>query len=196
MPTRRHAAPAPALLAVLFLLLAPAGAAEPQENVDLNSAAVEEIAGLPGVSQELAEAIVARRETEGPFDNLEQVREMEGMSSRVWAGIKERVRALPPLGAEGGTSDRESETERPNIVAIANYFVEFEGIDLEKLPPTIRWEFLEKVNRDECPCGCVGDTIARCTVNDPACPTAPALLRATYEDHLRRAKAAESPSKP
>ena len=48
----------------------------PSRIVDLNTAPVSEIAGLPGVSPRLAEAIVARR----PIRNWDDMKEVPGMS--------------------------------------------------------------------------------------------------------------------
>ena len=48
----------------------------PPRIVDLNTAGVNEIAGLPGVSPRLAEAIISRR----PIRNWDDLKEVPGMS--------------------------------------------------------------------------------------------------------------------
>ena len=73
------------------------------------------------------------------------------------------------------------------IVAVSNFFVKFDGVDLSVLPTDLQAELLGEMNREECPCGCVGDTIARCYVNDPGCPVARARLRAVYKEMVEKA---------
>ena len=52
-----------------------------------------------------------------------------------------------------------------------NYFMDLPGIDLSTLTPKQKQRFLDRVNQEICTCGCSNDTIARCLVNDPKCPT-------------------------
>jgi hypothetical protein len=52
-----------------------------------------------------------------------------------------------------------------------NYFMQLPGIDLSTLTPKQKQRFLDRVNQETCTCGCPNDTIARCLVNDPKCPT-------------------------
>jgi hypothetical protein len=52
-----------------------------------------------------------------------------------------------------------------------NYFMELPGIDLSTLTPKQKQRYLDRVNQEICTCGCPHDTIARCLVNDPKCPT-------------------------
>jgi hypothetical protein len=52
-----------------------------------------------------------------------------------------------------------------------NYFMELPGIDLSTLTPKQKQRYLDRVNGELCTCGCPNDTIARCLVNDPKCPT-------------------------
>jgi hypothetical protein len=53
---------------------------------------------------------------------------------------------------------------------------------LEKIDPIKKKEFLELVNREMCTCGCQGETLAFCLVNDPACPVVKARVRKIYEE--------------
>ncbi len=169
------------LLSLVFLLGATGGApvaAEPPPTpIDLNSANAAKIATLPGVSAKLAEAIVAWREKHGPFTDHEQLRKIPGVDEKTYSLIHDRVRLLPPLPASIG----QEVVPLPTLTAVANYFVEFDGLDLTVLPAERRGEFLEKVNKEICACGCPGDTMARCYVNDPACGVAKARLQALYE---------------
>lgn len=181
---RRFPTLLPLLLATLTLA-APPGQAPP---LDLNRADAQSIDALPGVSTKLAEAIVRFREVHGPFADLEDVRQVPGMKPKLWEKLKGQVAVLPatPPPAPAGPAEP---PPAQGIVAIANYFVEFRGVDLNALPPEIRQDFLETVNREECSCGCVGDTIARCYVNDPNCAVAKARLHALYQQSLEKAQA-------
>ena len=52
-----------------------------------------------------------------------------------------------------------------------NYFMDLPGIDMSTLTPKQKQRYLDRVNKEICTCGCPNDTIARCLVNDPKCPT-------------------------
>ena len=63
---------------------------ETPEPLDLNTAAAEELAGLPGIGEVLAERIVAYREEHGPFAALQDVANVLGISEQMtekWAGL-------------------------------------------------------------------------------------------------------------
>jgi competence ComEA-like helix-hairpin-helix protein len=178
------------LLAALLLVATAAAAGRapaPATPLDVNQADAASLEALPGVSSKLAAAVVAYRSEHGPFASLDAVRQVPGMTPQVWERIHARLRVEPPAP--------QTETAAPapapaqGIVALANYFVAFKGIDLDALPAPIRQEFLDTVNREECSCGCSGDTIARCYVNDPACVVAHARLHTLYREALEKAKA-------
>ena len=71
------------------------------------------------------------------------------------------------------------------ITVRENYFRELPGIDLSTLTPKQKQKFLDRVNSENCTCGCPNDTIARCLVNDPKCPT----VRGLAEKVLSEVKA-------
>ena len=186
-----------ALLLLLTVFLLPARAAEPTGPVDLNSASLERIAGLSRISAEMARTILEARKAKGAFENLGQVRSLPGMTDTIWAAIEPRVRLLAPLdvgkGSEGSVDD---DAGGAKIVAVSNFFVKFDGLDLSVLPTDLQAEFLGEMNREECTCGCVGDTIARCYVNDPGCPVARARLHAVYKEMVERAEKRAGTSEP
>jgi hypothetical protein len=78
-----------------------------------------------------------------------------------------------PVQTKGGVTVRE------------NYFMRLPGIDLSTLTPKQKERFLERVNKENCSCGCQNDTIARCLVNDPKCGT----VRGLAEKVLSEVKA-------
>jgi hypothetical protein len=78
-----------------------------------------------------------------------------------------------PVQSSGGVTVRE------------NYFMQLPGIDLSTLTPKQKQRYLDRVNQELCSCGCPNDTIARCLVNDPTCPT----VRGIAEKVLSEVKA-------
>jgi hypothetical protein len=75
------------------------------------------------------------------------------------------------------------------ITVTLNYFDHLPGIELDKLSPQRRQRVLERANKEPCTCGCKGDTVARCLVNDPACKLVKALAQQIYEEERLRPEA-------
>ncbi len=71
-------------------------------EVDVNTAAWPELAQLPGVGETLAQRIVASRETEGPFADLETLRRVRGIGPRTLERIKPYLRPLPETASVAG----------------------------------------------------------------------------------------------
>lgn len=63
----------------------------------------------------------------------------------------------------------------------SNLFTEFPGFELGHLTATQRDELVKLANRVYCTCGCRGDTVARCVVNDPSCVTARTMLQSMLD---------------
>jgi hypothetical protein len=72
------------------------------------------------------------------------------------------------------------------ITVTLNYFDKLPGIDLDKLSPQRRQRVLERANKELCTCGCKGDTVARCLVNDPSCKLVKSLAQQIYEEERVR----------
>jgi competence protein ComEA len=60
------------------------------EPLDLNRASVEELIGLIGISEIVAESIIDFRDANGGFDSIEDLMEVEGLN----AGWYERIRLM------------------------------------------------------------------------------------------------------
>lgn len=75
------------------------------------------------------------------------------------------------------------------ITVSLNYYEQLPGLDLDKLSPERRKRVIERANKENCTCGCRGDTVARCLVNDPACKLVKALARQIYEEERLRPEA-------
>ena len=60
--------------------------------LDINSADVEALQGLPGIGPALAERIVADREADGPFRTPEDLLRVSGIGPKRWERIRPLVR--------------------------------------------------------------------------------------------------------
>jgi competence protein ComEA len=70
-----------ALVLVLFVLTA--GGLLAQGKVDINSADVEELMSLRGVGETRAQAIVTYRQTNGPFQSLDDLKNVPGIGDKI-----------------------------------------------------------------------------------------------------------------
>ncbi len=57
--------------------------------VDLNTADGEELDTLPGIGESLAGRIIAYREANGPFENMEEIMEVSGIGEAKFAELEE-----------------------------------------------------------------------------------------------------------
>ena len=72
-------------------------------------------------------------------------------------------------GLPVNASIEEVEKDRPTKLANAAQTTEIPGVDLKALPKEKRIAAIQKLNDEGCTCGC-NLTVARCRVDDPACP--------------------------
>ncbi len=63
-----------------------------------------------------------------------------------------------------------------------NYYSDLPGYDLSVLSDDERKAFLETINTEMCPCGCTGETLGFCLVNDPGCMVVKAKVKKIYKD--------------
>lgn len=61
----------------------------PSQAIDLNAADASSLASIPGIGQTLAERIVAYRQLNGPFESLDELADVAGMTQR-------RIDAMTP----------------------------------------------------------------------------------------------------
>jgi competence protein ComEA len=59
--------------------------------VNLNTATAEELDALPGIGPVYAQRIIAYREANGPFEDVGEVMEVQGIGPACYEGIKDRV---------------------------------------------------------------------------------------------------------
>ncbi|MBP5254235.1 MAG: ComEA family DNA-binding protein [Lachnospiraceae bacterium] len=60
--------------------------------VDLNTADVKALCGLPGIGEAKAEAIIRYRERNGPFRSVEELLNVSGIGESLLEGIRDRIR--------------------------------------------------------------------------------------------------------
>lgn len=82
--------PIMAMMVLLFSLFAGFAHAEPA-TVNINSADIETLASLNGIGQSKAEAIVAYRDANGPFQSSEDLANVKGIGERTVEKNAERL---------------------------------------------------------------------------------------------------------
>jgi len=69
-----------------------AGQTRPGGMININSATVEELdQGLDGIGPALAQRIVDYRNTNGPFANIEDIKNVSGIGDKKFAAIKDKI---------------------------------------------------------------------------------------------------------
>lgn len=63
------------------------------ENIDINSADAETLLLLPGIGEVLAKRITAYREENGPFGEISEIMEVEGIGPATFDKIKDYITA-------------------------------------------------------------------------------------------------------
>jgi len=76
------------------------GASKNDTVIDINSATADEIAGLPGIGEKKAAAIVRWREGNGGFSIIEDIMNVEGIGLKTFEKIQPHivVRQSPAAG--------------------------------------------------------------------------------------------------
>lgn len=82
-----HLPTAPTAAAQVFL---------PDEPVDLNTATLAQLMGLPGIGQTRAQAILDYRETEGSFTCPEDVMQVPGIGQATYEALADYITAASP----------------------------------------------------------------------------------------------------
>jgi competence ComEA-like helix-hairpin-helix protein len=71
----------------------------PAEPLDLNSASAAELQQIPGIGPVMAQNIVKFREKSGPYQRVEDLLAIHGISKRVFAEIRPYLTVKPPAPA-------------------------------------------------------------------------------------------------
>jgi len=88
------------LLGMTVAVSAEGGASKNDTVIDINSATADEIAGLPGIGEKKAAAIVRWREGNGGFSIIEDIMNVEGIGLKTFEKIQPHivVRQSPAAG--------------------------------------------------------------------------------------------------
>jgi competence protein ComEA len=88
--------------AAIFLAFQTAAQTKPSAYpLDLNTATVEQLEQLPGMQKGIAEAVVKFREKSGPFQRVEDLRAIRGISKARFQKIRPYVTVIPPVHTSG-----------------------------------------------------------------------------------------------
>jgi len=165
----------------------------------------EILLGEPGLTEGVVDKIMEHRAAGKKFENLLEFEKYTGISNAdlelamkpyrkaEQARRLEAARKPVPDPPAAGRNPRRvpmevAEPTTPNQKGPIGdvrpgFYAKLPGYeDIEKLDPVLRKEFLERVNREMCSCGCHDETLAFCLVNDPGCPVVKAQVRKIYED--------------
>lgn len=64
-------------------------------KLDVNVATAAELIAVPGVDEELASAIIAKRDRIGRYENLYQLQNVPGMTKKKWEDLQEYLIVSP-----------------------------------------------------------------------------------------------------
>jgi len=78
-------------LSGLKLYIPEAGETEEPQKIDLNRAEAWLLEALPGIGETLAQRIVAYRQQNGPFQNINQLTKVEGIGAATYEQIKQLI---------------------------------------------------------------------------------------------------------
>jgi competence protein ComEA len=71
------------------------GTPSASEQININTASVEELDKLPGIGPSIAKAIIDYRTTNGPFKKIEDINEVKGIGDALYAKIKDQITVGP-----------------------------------------------------------------------------------------------------
>lgn len=173
-----------------------------------NRAQEKSLQYLPGMTDEAVKKVVAHRKAGKKFSSAAEVRSVAGLTEEQYDALAKRYATLlsdksatsTAKQKEGGgvlarrmkaraggaeTTEEGQPAEEGgglNLEVRAKYYSILPGYDLSGLSDKERHAFLETINTEMCPCGCQGETLGYCLVNDPGCMVVKARVKKIYKD--------------
>ena len=65
--------------------------AEDNAKININTATVEELSVLKGIGEKKAHSIVEHRKETGPFDSIEDLKDVKGIGDKIFNKIKDLI---------------------------------------------------------------------------------------------------------
>ncbi len=81
---------------LLLFLLAPLALGEEIPKIDLNTATLSQLNGLPGIGPVIAERILELREKSGPYKRIEDLMNIRGIGEKKFLKLKDLITVKTP----------------------------------------------------------------------------------------------------
>ncbi len=178
---------------------------------------------IKGVTAAAVDKIMAFRAQGKGFSSIVEFRRISGVSDAEFEALAavltkpvereplaEQAAAPPdnvasaagkgPIARKGPAGSARTRAAEPapklDIEVRGNYYSILPGYDLGSLGEVERKAFLDRINGEMCPCGCKGETLGFCIVNDPGCPVVKARVKKIYTDVVGAAPASAGSQTP
>ncbi len=89
---------------LILLLLAPLALGDESPKIDLNTATLSQLKGLPGIGPVIAERILELREKSGPFKRIEDLMNIRGIGEKKFLKLKDLITVKPLKQKPDGNS--------------------------------------------------------------------------------------------
>ncbi|OGP96629.1 MAG: hypothetical protein A2Z39_01360 [Deltaproteobacteria bacterium RBG_19FT_COMBO_46_9] len=76
---------------VAVVALACVVTAEESAKIDINKASAEELMQIKGIGESYAQRIIEYRETNGQFNQIEDIMKVKGIGSKLYESIKDKI---------------------------------------------------------------------------------------------------------
>ena len=90
------------LLTPTYAQQTPPAAARATTAIDINSATVADLEGLPGIGRRTAERIVEHRQKNGAFKKIEELMNVKGIGEKSFLRLKPLITVAPPRTEKAG----------------------------------------------------------------------------------------------
>ncbi len=90
---------------LILFLLAPLALGDESPKIDLNTATLSQLKGLPGIGPVIAERILELREKSGPFKRIEDLMNIRGIGEKKFLKLKDLITIKTPKQKSDGNSE-------------------------------------------------------------------------------------------